>query len=235
MPAAVGVPEHRVAKVHTRSVKPGPKPRLSRQMIIDRACRILENAPLEAFSLAKLAKELKATSMSLYTYFPNRDALLDAVGDRIFEMFEMPALGNAGWRPLVMEWLAATERLSTKNPAIFKIIFWDRRYSSSWLERWWLPVARIFEAQGLKGRDLAFTMNWFSTSTFSLINAKISAAMSDDPVGSPGVKLVADSDQHLASNLWHILTEEREAALEFGFALLLDDIERVIGRSTTNR
>jgi len=92
----------RIGPNRQSAVRSGPKARLSREMIIETACKILARIPAEEFTLAKLAKEIKASVMSIYTYFPNRDALIDAVGEHIFFLFEAPTSEGEHWQDLIL-------------------------------------------------------------------------------------------------------------------------------------
>lgn len=57
----------------------GRKPGLTREQIIDAALALADQEGLAAFSLRKLAAELGVTPMALYSYFQDKDALLDAM------------------------------------------------------------------------------------------------------------------------------------------------------------
>jgi AcrR family transcriptional regulator len=202
----------------------GPKPRLSREMIIDAACQILARIPVEEFTLAKLAKDINAGVMSIYTYFPNRDALIDAVSEHIFSLFEAPTSEGEPWQDLILEWLHATHRLVAKYPIISNVIFWDSRYSTTWLEKWWLPLARILRRQRLDQARLAFTMNWLSASAFAVIKAHASAAESLDPSAIERDRPLSQDDEQLAQELWQFLSD-RTSALDFAFKNIIYGLE----------
>jgi AcrR family transcriptional regulator len=206
------------------AVRCGPKPRLSREMIIETACKILARIPAEQFTLAKLAKDINAGVMSIYTYFPNRDALIDAVGEHIFFLFEAPTSEGEHWQDLILEWLHATHRLVAKYPIISNVIFWNRRYSTTWLEKWWLPLARILRRQGLDHERLAFTMNWLSASAFAVIRAHASAADSVDPSVVERDRPLSQDDERLAKELWQFLSD-RALALDFAFENIIYGLE----------
>jgi AcrR family transcriptional regulator len=220
-----------VQKIETKPRRGGPIPRLSRAMIVHEANVLLTELPLEEFTLAKLAKRLNATSMSIYTYFPNRGAILDAVGEHIFAMFEFPEINSRPWCEIISDWFLETHDLTKRYPVIFKIIFWDQRYSTSWLKRWWLPLARLLEDQGIQGCSLAYTMNWLTTSVFGLLSAYVRAEGSGNPARVEGAELLSVPDKALASDLWLVLAEDRTGALHFGFRNILGTLETLIAGS----
>lgn len=62
---------------------PGPKPRLSRDEIVDVALRVLADEGSDALSLRRLGQEFGVTAMSMYGYFASRSDLEDAVVGRV--------------------------------------------------------------------------------------------------------------------------------------------------------
>jgi AcrR family transcriptional regulator len=59
----------------------GARPALSRQQIVDVALLIADEEGLEAVSMRRIARELRAGAMSIYHYFQSREELLDLMGD----------------------------------------------------------------------------------------------------------------------------------------------------------
>lgn len=72
-------------------------PKLDRSAIIDGAVALASTGGLESLSMRKLAGHLDVQAMSLYWYFDSRDAILDAVTDRIYSLFYQPVPGMP-WR-----------------------------------------------------------------------------------------------------------------------------------------
>jgi AcrR family transcriptional regulator len=70
---------------------------LSRERILEVALELAENEGIDALSMRRLAQELDVWPMSVYRYFQDKDALLDAMSaDRIEQLPELPA--DAPWR-----------------------------------------------------------------------------------------------------------------------------------------
>ena len=67
-------------KSSARAVTPRPRPpRLSRERILRAALDVVERDGLAALSMRRLAEELDVWPMSVYRYFQDKDALLDAI------------------------------------------------------------------------------------------------------------------------------------------------------------
>jgi AcrR family transcriptional regulator len=78
-------PDEPLAPIWARPEPPGRGPRaaLGRRQIVDVALLIADEEGLEAVSMRRLARELRAGAMSLYHYFQSRDELLDLMGDTV--------------------------------------------------------------------------------------------------------------------------------------------------------
>jgi AcrR family transcriptional regulator len=76
----------------------GGREPLSRAQIVKVAVSIADLEGLEAVSMRRLARELRAGAMSLYHYFDTRDELLELMGDTVAGEMLVPHL-PAAWRP----------------------------------------------------------------------------------------------------------------------------------------
>jgi AcrR family transcriptional regulator len=64
---------------------------LSRERVLETAVTLADRHGLEWLSMRKLADELGVAAMSLYYYFPNREALVDGMIDIVFGEIEPPS------------------------------------------------------------------------------------------------------------------------------------------------
>jgi AcrR family transcriptional regulator len=78
---------------------------LSRETIIAATIQVADAEGLEAASMRRLAADLGVGTMSLYSFVPDRDALLAAVLDRVLVFPELPQGANTPWRAN-LEWVA---------------------------------------------------------------------------------------------------------------------------------
>jgi AcrR family transcriptional regulator len=70
---------------------------LSRERVLQAAIALADEAGIESLSMRKLAQALGVEAMSLYHYFANKDAILDAMLEVVFSEYEPPA-SDADWR-----------------------------------------------------------------------------------------------------------------------------------------
>ncbi|MGW5110520.1 TetR/AcrR family transcriptional regulator [Nocardia sp. NPDC004123] len=80
----------------------GPKRGLSLDQILNTAVRVADAEGYAALSMARVAKELGFTTMSLYRYVDSKDTLVELLHDRIFDV--TPDLPADGWRAGLEAW-----------------------------------------------------------------------------------------------------------------------------------
>ena len=78
-------------------------------MVLEAAGRISAEEGIDALSMRRLATELDVWPMSIYTYFRDKDELLDALADGAVESLELPS-ARASWRNQVRVLLNETRR-----------------------------------------------------------------------------------------------------------------------------
>ena len=79
------------------------QPRLSRQLILDTAIGLVQREGESALSMRRIAQELDVWPMSLYRYFHDKQALLEALAE-----------ANAAWQALV-DYLAGSAMADTEQ------------------------------------------------------------------------------------------------------------------------
>lgn len=84
--------------------KRGPKPGLSVEAIVDAAIGIADADGLAAVSMARVAKELGFTTMSLYRYVAGKDELLQLMWNASAQGAEALELEGDGWRERLWHW-----------------------------------------------------------------------------------------------------------------------------------
>jgi TetR/AcrR family tetracycline transcriptional repressor len=65
--------------------KAEPRTKLDRDQVVEIALRVADTEGLEAVTIRRLAQELSVTPMALYWHFKDKDSLLAALADRIWQ------------------------------------------------------------------------------------------------------------------------------------------------------
>ncbi len=102
-----------------RNEERGP---LSRERIVEAALRLIDRDGLEAFSMRSLGAALDVEAMSLYHYFPSKEALLDSVVERVVAEMQPPAADATGWEEPLHEALRSYRRLAHAHPHVFPLV-----------------------------------------------------------------------------------------------------------------
>ncbi len=205
----------------------GRPSRLSRAQVIAAALNLLADDGLEGFSVAKLGKRLGASPMSLYTYFPGRDALLEAVADEAFKSFSPPS-PQADWRDYVREWLREVAAHFEQYPIALRVIVWEDHLSAGWL-RAWLPLVRTLAAVQPDAERLAAALSWFSHAAIGLINGRIMAPRDIADLDEDVAGAFSEEDRRQLRILQrHDRARDDRWVLAFGFDNLVSGLERLL-------
>lgn len=76
-------------------MKPGPRRSISQADIVDAAFEILEQKGFDAVSVRGVAGRLGLTPTAMYTYFPNKQALLAGMVERMLGRLDLDQVGTA--------------------------------------------------------------------------------------------------------------------------------------------
>ncbi|NUT33108.1 MAG: TetR/AcrR family transcriptional regulator [Hamadaea sp.] len=94
----------------------GEQPRqLSRERVLRAAVGIADAHGLAALTMRSLAAQLGAKPMSLYYYIRNKEELLDALVDAVFEEIDLPVVGGP-WRAEVRRRCLSARAVLARHP-----------------------------------------------------------------------------------------------------------------------
>ncbi len=101
--------------------RPGPKPGLSVDVIVETAIEVADREGMAALSMRKVGERLGRSGMALYTYVPSKGELIDLMYDRV--LAELPAAYDvsAGWRAAVTSWAAHTLEFYLRHPWVLQV------------------------------------------------------------------------------------------------------------------
>jgi TetR/AcrR family tetracycline transcriptional repressor len=101
-----------------RPVVPLPRPALSRDRVIDTALAIVDREGLDGLTMRHLASELGVEAMSLYHWFPNKAAILDALVEASLRetASAVDASSREGWRASLRALAHAHRRVLKAHP-----------------------------------------------------------------------------------------------------------------------
>lgn len=93
----------------------GARPRLTREHVLERAVALADRNGLQKLTMRALAKELGVEAMSLYHHVANKDALLDAMVDRVFAEIALPAQ-DVAWKDALRARAVSAREALVRHP-----------------------------------------------------------------------------------------------------------------------
>ena len=88
---------------------------LSKQRVVAEAIRLADRDGVDALSMRRLADALGAGAMSLYHYVANKEELLDAMIDVVFEEIESPR-AEGDWQSEMRREVVSTRQVLSRHP-----------------------------------------------------------------------------------------------------------------------
>ena len=91
-------------------------PSLDRAAILDAALRLVDDVGLDGLNMRALAQRLGVGTMSLYHYFPNKDALLDGIVEALLLGIELPAADAGSWDERALRMARSLRTVALQHP-----------------------------------------------------------------------------------------------------------------------
>lgn len=164
----------KVAKKATRG--PGRPARLSRESILEAGLALLERAPDEPLTVARIAAKVDAVPAALYRHFESLDELLDGVLGEVLGAVELAIRPRAPWPEQIRDWMTSLRDHLLRYPAVLPLIGRRGRTSPAWLDAASVQI-EILERAGLSGAELARTHLWILEVTMGLVMQEASLTL----------------------------------------------------------
>jgi len=159
-----------------RAAAPPPRgrpARISRDAVLDACIGLLQRDPATPISLNAVARELDVTPMAIYTWFANKDELLQALSARLLADFELNIPAKADGYQKITQWAHAMRRHLLKHPQLISMLMWEGGHGSiSWI-RSALLVYHALAELGLKGKQQARATLWIWQVVMGAVNIEI--------------------------------------------------------------
>ena len=88
---------------------------LSRDPIVGGALALADDVGMHAFTIRRLASVLGVAPMTIYHYFPNKDAIIDAMVDAVFAQIDLPP-EDLEWKPAMRIRCVSTREVLNRHP-----------------------------------------------------------------------------------------------------------------------
>jgi AcrR family transcriptional regulator len=135
-----------------------PAPPLSLDRIVDEAISLVDTEGADALTMRRLAVRLGTSTMSTYHHVPDKQALIEAVAERIIAGLEQPP-DDVEWTDAVRLMAASFRSLTHAHPAVFQVLLSGQRPVA--LTRTAEGVVHRLEAAGFSSADALATFRTF--------------------------------------------------------------------------
>jgi AcrR family transcriptional regulator len=85
----------------SQPARPGPRPRYTREQVLETALELIDREPPEAFTMRRVADELGMGVMTLYGYVRNKDEMIEGVTELVLSQLRRSPAAGLGWEELV--------------------------------------------------------------------------------------------------------------------------------------
>ena len=162
---------------------PGRPARLSREAILEAALALLERAPREPLTVARIAAAVDAVPAALYRHFASFDELVDGVLGRVLGTVELDIRPRAPWPEQIRDWMTSLRKHLLRYPAVLPLIGRRGRTSPAWLDVAAVQIG-ILERAGLSGARLARAHLWIIETTMGVVMQEASLSLPDQIEGA---------------------------------------------------
>ena len=135
----------------------GPKPKFGLDDVVATGVSIADADGLARLSMRKVATRLGVGAMSLYTYVPGRDELLELMVNRVHAELTLPA-EDLPWRASVEQQVGERWRMYERHPWLLDLNMARMPVGPHVLDADEALYAAVFRA-GLRGTDVVSTTN----------------------------------------------------------------------------
>jgi AcrR family transcriptional regulator len=223
----------------------GPKPGLTPDDVVQAAMQIADEEGLAAVTMHAVAARLGFTTMALYRYFPNKEALFDAIVDAGMGSPPRPTEPRGDWRAEVARWAHAKRAMLCGRPWLAELPFVAAPHGPNWLS-WLEAVIDPLASTGLRSADMGEMLSVIdgytrgaSDTAISLARARARGASDQEWAAAVGADLGRAIGDPRFPNFAALLTapsggqpRTMDESFDFGLQRVLDGIELYIKSAT---
>lgn len=210
---------------------------LNQDRVLAAAIGLADDEGIEGLSMRRLAQTLGVEAMSLYHWFPNKDALLGAMLDSVFQEMERPA-PDGEWRAALRAAAIQSHHTLLRHPWAAKLIGQvlgpgPGRGQIEWMD----SILGRLRSGGLSAEMTHHAYHALDSHIvgFTLWVLPYLALMRDNPNFADEIisELPMADLPHFSEHVAYHLADEPSDTSEFDFGLdlLLDGLERMRTRS----
>jgi AcrR family transcriptional regulator len=223
----------------------GPKPTLTAEDVIQAAIEIADRDGLGALTMQSVTAKLGYTTMAIYRYFPNKEALYDAIVDAGMGQPPRDTDPRSDWRTRLTRLSHAKREMLCARPWLAELPFVAAPHGPNWLS-WLEAVVEALADTGLnepdKGQIVSIIDGYTrgaSDTAISLARARARGTSDEEWAAAVGADLGRAIGDPRFPRFAALLTTPSDGAprsldesFDFGLQRVLDGIEIYIRSAT---
>jgi len=206
---------------------PPSRPGLSRDRVVEAALAIVDRDGLDGLTMRRLAAELGVEAMSLYHWFPNKTAILDALVEASLRetVAALDAIPDEGWRDSMRTLAHSHRRVLKAHPNAVAHLN-SRPGKSVESMRFVERMLEVLRRQGFSPGLASRAMQAMHAYIVGSVSAEIARASRREPVDEVLDRLPPGEFPrlHEVAPLFHGPPSSGDDQFEFGLEALLDGI-----------
>ena len=208
----------------------GRPAKLTAALIVAKTREMLAEMQPEEITFALLARKLRVPSSSVYNYFPNRDALLNAVAADVFAGFHFDDPRQAvPWQQRLRAWLEELDHFFDRNPVAFRLMATNSQASPAWTNVR-VTCFEVLQGLGYSGRELSLVHAWFEGQVTGLLLIEYHAGRNRANAGgidNDPSKATSEAERCDIERRHYLPTIKRQEIISLGFDSLIGALERM--------
>ena len=203
--------------------RPQQQPRLSLDVIVEAAARLIADEGYDALNMRRLAKECGVGVMTLYGYVRTKDELLQALADRLFHLVDLPDDEDLPWPEHIARVLRSVRAVFLEHPELLPITAMHR-LDGTGAYRGAESLFRALEQAGLSGVQVVHAFDAMVAFTLGFVQREVGTDRAT-PSPMPGLSaLNPDEYPRVIELAGHMIARDTDAAFEAGLQMLLAGI-----------
>jgi AcrR family transcriptional regulator len=224
----------------------GPRATYTPDDVVQAAIRIADDeGHLGGVTMQALSAKLGLTTMAVYRYFPNKEALYDAIIDAGMGLPPQPHGTSGSWRMEITRWAHAKREMLCARPWLAELPFVAAPHGPNWLS-WLEALTRPLARAGFRGETLGQMISIVdgytrgaSDTSISLARARARGVSEQQWAAAVGADLGRAIGDPRFPTFASILTAPQDGrprnmkeSFDFGLERILDGIEQYLDRES---
>jgi TetR/AcrR family tetracycline transcriptional repressor len=208
---------------------PGTRAGLTADAVLAAARTLVEPEGVEGLTMRRLAETLEVAPNTLYSYFPDKAALLDALLDSLLAEVDVPGLDRMDWRDGLVALMASSRATLLAHAGLLPQLF-SRPMRGPQATRLGEETLALLARGGIEGRAAVDALRALLTFTFGSVALDAPRRLETDPEARRRANAVAFASDPASPRMAELSDPlsrlPADGSFETGLRWLIDGIER---------